>query len=148
MLTVSLLSWVTWAIHSHCSLKKRKRANRSVSFNLQKNFKKVQKIWFYSNLLSELLFFVRETVIVWFTQKKGNSLFYCEWPEWMAHSNSFVMSDMSNSLSFTLLSGATGAICSQSLICPEWFEPIAQSCSLKWAILIKWANSLPWFKTM
>ena len=52
LLTVALLSWVTWAIHSHRSLKKREWANRSGFLNLQKN---VQKIWFYSIFFSKSL---------------------------------------------------------------------------------------------
>ena len=91
-----------------------------------------------------------------FTQKNerfAHTLIYHEHPERIAHSHSFVMSNLSNLLKVTLLSWATWAICLQHLICPEWSEQIAHDHSLKWAILSKWANewmsewgnSQPWF---
>ena len=53
--------------------------------------------------------------------------------------NLFVMRDLSNSLTVPLLSWATWAISSQSLICTERFERLAHSHSLKRAILSVWA---------
>ena len=64
-------------------------------------------------------------------------LIYHEQPEQIAHSQSFDMSDLRNSLAVALLTWATWAIRSQSLICPDWSEWIAHS----WAIWL-WAKEL------
>ena len=53
--------------------------------------------------------------------------------------NLFVMRDLIDSLTVPLLSWATWAISSQSLICTERFERLAHSHSLKRAILSVWA---------
>ena len=59
---------------------------------------------------------------------------------------SFVMSNLSDSLTVTLLIWATWAIRSQLLNCFEQSERIAHSCSFdlsKWA-MSEWATSQPW----
>ena len=99
-------------------------------------------ILFKKNLASRS-FFVSKRANERFAKKKRaicHLLFYHEHPERIAHSHSFVMSNLSNLLKVTLLSWATWAICLQHLICPEWSEQIAHDHSLKWAILSKWAN--------
>ena len=73
-------------------------------------------------------------------------LFYHEQPVWIDHGCSFVMSDLSDSLTGAHFWWATWVIFSQSLICPERSELIAHSCSFKWAILSKWAMS-QWVKS-
>ena len=50
------------------------------------------------------------------------------------------MSDLSDSLTVAHLSWATWGIRSQSLICLDWSERIAQSCFLIWAKWAKLAN--------
>ena len=141
LLTVALLSWETWAIHSHCSLKKRRWANCSGFLNLQKN---VQKIWFYSIfLVNHLFLWVKERLsdLLKKTKRFAHLLFYHEQPEQITHSRYFVLSNLSDFLTVSYLSWATWAISSQLLICPERSEQIAQSHSLQWAILSKWAMS-------
>ena len=61
---------------------------------------------------------------------------------------SFIMSDLSESLTVTHLSWATWAIRSQSLICPEQSERIAQIRSFDLSDLSKWVDSQPWLKQM
>ena len=61
-------------------------------------------------------------------------------PERIAHSCSFVMSDLSDLLTVDLLIWATWAIRSQLLICLERSEQIAHSCSLDLSEMSKWAN--------
>ena len=75
-------------------------------------------------------------------KKTSDLLFYHERPEWIAHSRSLVMSNLSVLLTVTLLSSATWVIRSQSLICPERSEQISHSRSWKWAILSEWAYEL------
>ena len=55
-------------------------------------------------------------------KKPSNLLIYHEWPERIAHSHSFVMSDLSDSLTVDLL---TWAIHSQLLICPKQSKQIS-----------------------
>ena len=54
---------------------------------------------------------------------------------------SFVLSELSESLTFAHLSWATWTIRSQSLICPERPEQIAHICSFVLSDLSKWAMS-------
>ena len=75
--------WVTWVIRSDRSLKKREWANRSGFFlNVQKNM-----------------------ILVKFVLNE--SLIYHERPEQIAHSCSFVMKNLSNSLTVALLTWET-----------------------------------------
>ena len=127
--------WATWAIHSHSSLRKREWANCS--------FLKKLKLQYYTNFFSKSLVFVSERGNEWFARRNElftHLLIYLEWPEQIAHSCSFVMSDLSKLLMVTLLSGVTWAICSQSLICPEWSDQITHSCSLVLSNLSEWVN--------
>ena len=79
-------------------------------------------------------------------ERFAHLLIYHELPERNAHSWSFVLSDLSNSLTVALLTWATWVIGSQSLICPERSEWVAHSRSFdlsnlsEWAIS-EWANS-------
>ena len=61
----------------------------------------------------------------------------------MAHCRSFVMSDLSNSLTDAHLSWATWAIRSRTLICLEQSERIAHSRSFDLSEMSEWANSQP-----
>ena len=70
------------------------------------------------NFSSELLVFVSERAKVRFAgffERIAQSLFFKEWSEWIAHCRSFVMSELSKSLTDALLFRATWAICSRSL---------------------------------
>ena len=71
-------------------------------------------------------------------------LIYHERLERIAYGRSFVMSDLSDSLTVTNLSWANWAICSQSLICLERSERIAHSHSFELSEMSEWANSQPW----
>ena len=121
------------------------RMSEALGFlNLQKKtFTKCKKIQIYS-IFFERFTRCRERKSKWAIHFKKSEqfahlLFYHEWPAKIDHGHSFVMRDLSNSLTFALLSAAW-AICSQPLICPEQSEKIAHSRSLKWAILSKWVN--------
>ena len=131
LLTVTHFWWATWAICSHHSLKKRKWANHSFfSKNLQKKNILVKFCWansFFCELKSKWAIC---------SEKKSNLLIYHEQPEQIAHSHSFFISDLRNSLTshgcsfgmsnlsdsltVTHLSWLIWANCSQLLI---WFEP-------------------------
>ena len=115
----------------------------------KKLYKNVQKIWFYSYLLSESLVFCEQksewAICSQKTEWFAHLLFYDEWPEWIAHSRSLVMSDLSDLLMVARLSWATWTIHSQLLICPERFERNAHSRSLKWVILSEWGMSLQYW---
>ena len=146
LLIVSLLSWVTWAIHSHHSLIKREWANCSCFFELTKN------MILFKIIFSKLLVFVNKRAIEQFA-KKMSDLLICSLTMSNLSSHSLVMSNLSDLLTIAHLSWATWAISSQFLIFPEQSEQIAQSCSLQWAILFlaneRWANELmskfqPW----
>ena len=120
LLTVALLSWVTWAIRSHRSLKKRDWENRwFFKNNLLKKFLKIQ---FYSNFLSQSLFFCKRMSNL---LKKTSDLLI----------HSFIMSPLSKSFTVALLSWVTWAICSQSLICPEQSEPMSDERMSKFPTL-------------
>ena len=110
--------------------KKREWAKRSFFKNLQKTFKKGPKIQFYSNLFEWITRFL--WVKEWMSDllKKTSNLLM----------RSFIMSDLRNSLTVTLLSWSTWVICAQPLICPEQSERIAHSCSLKWEFSSEWGN--------
>ena len=112
-----------WAIRSHRSflvsdlsdlltslIKKREWANRSF-FKKQKPYIKHTK-----NILK-------------FFEQITHLLIYHERPERITHSRSFVMSNLSDSLTVALLIWATWAIPSQSLTCLERSERIAHSRS-------------------
>ena len=114
----------TWVIRSHSSLKKSKWANRSGFFKLTKNVKKrTNKYDFSQQFLSKLLIFCKRFAqknkrfahLSWATWENCSQLLIChEQPERFAHSHSFVLSDLSKSLTVA---------------------------HLIWAI---WANSQPW----
>ena len=72
---------------------------------------------------------------------RSQSLICHERPDRFAHSRSFFLSHLSNSLTVTHLSWAIWANRSQSLI---WFEQ-NERMSDEWA-MSKWANSQPWIK--
>ena len=67
-------------------------------------------------------------------------LIYHKQLEQIAHGRSFVMSNLSDSLTVAILTWATWAIRSQSLICPERSEQITHSRSFDLSDLSKWAN--------
>ena len=137
--------WATRAICSHCSLK---RGNERIDpFYIKKNLQKYTKKYHFSQIcLSESLVFCEgksERANKRFTQKNewyAHLLIYDEQPVKIVHSRSFVMSNLSNSLTVALLTWATWAICSQMLICPEQSEWIAHSRSFDLSDLNKWAN--------
>ena len=81
-------------------------------------------------------------ILVNFLERIAHSLIYHERPERIAHGCSFVMSNLSNSLTVALLTWATWVICSQSLICHEQSEQIAHSHSFDLSDLSKWVNEL------
>ena len=120
--------WATWAICSHCSLIKEGMSKSLIFFNLQKKYRKRTKKYNSSQTcLSELLVFCeRKTDLL---KKKSDSLI-C----------SFIMSDLSESLTVTHLSWANWVIHSQWLICPEQSERIAHNCSFDLSDLSEWAN--------
>ena len=74
--------------------------------------------------------------IEWF----AHLLFRAEQPERIAHICSLVMSDLSDWLTVAHLSWATGAIQSQSPICPEPPERFAHSCSFVLSELLTFAH--------
>ena len=73
-------------------------------------------------------------------------LIYQERPEQITHSRSFVTSGLSDLLTVALLTWVTWAVCSQSLMCPEWSEGIANSRSFDLSNLSEWAMS-KWAKS-
>ena len=95
-----------------------KRGNERITrvfFNVQKTYQIVQ---FQSNFLSESL--IWPFTVSWATWANFSWSLIChEWPEQFAHSCSFNMSDLSDSLTVAHLSWGIWANCSQSLI---WFE--------------------------
>ena len=157
-LIVAHFCWATWAIRSHrsflvsnqsdsLSLLIKKREWENWSFLYKKNLQKFTKKYHFSQIcLSESLVFCEgksERVNKRFTQKNewyAHLLIYDEQPVKIVHSRSFVMSNLSNSLTVALLTWATWAICSQMLICPEQSEWIAHSRSFDLSDLNKWAN--------
>ena len=117
-------------------------ANRSV---LNKNrTKSIQKNIILDTFFSDSIVFC-EQKSEWAirSEKTSNLRIYHERPEWTAHSRSFVMSDLSDSLTVVLLTWATWVIHSQSLIYPEQSERIAHSCSFDLSDLSEWANEFP-----
>ena len=58
----------------------------------------------------------------------------------MAHGRSFVMSNLSASLTIAFFIWATWVLCSQSLICLQRSEQIAHSRSFDLSKMSKWAN--------
>ena len=109
-LTVTLLSWVTWATHSHPSLKKREWVNCL----LKKTFKKLQKNVHRNTILlkhfwANCSFFVRERA-PWAN---------CSW-------SLFIMSDLSDLLTVAHLCEAIWANRSQSLIKRSDFEQMRE----------------------
>ena len=127
--------WATWAIFSFLMsdvsdsptlLFKKEWKSKSLFFFLtyKKTLKSVQKIRFYSICFEQI------TRFLWAKEQTSNLLirfFYHERPERIAHSRSFVMSNLSD--------------LPMVLFCHERPEQIAHSRSLKWAILSKWAMS-------
>ena len=109
--------------------------------NYKKLLKTYKKYNVIQNNLSKLIVFC-EWKSKWVIHSKkewiAHLLFY---HERIAHSHSFVLSILKDSLMVALLSWATWALRSQLLICPERSEWMAHSCSLKLAILSKWAMS-------
>ena len=79
-----------------------------------------------------------------FFERIAHSLIYPERPERIAHSCSFVMSDLSDLLTVALLTWVTWANHSQSLIWFERSEQMSEWAMSKWA-MSKWANSQPCF---
>ena len=132
-LTVAHLSWMTWAIRSLCS------EGMSESFPLKKNlFKKCKKRTKNTIFLSDSLIFCeqkRKWAIC--LKKPSNSLIFPEQPEQIAHSRSFILSDLIKLLTFAYLSWATPwAIRSQSLIFPERFEGMREWAMSEFSTLI------------
>ena len=82
-----------------------KRGNERTA-NFFKNWQKCTKKYNFSQqFLSKLLIFLSESGNEWFAKKTEpftNSLFYHEQPERIAHGCSFVMSDLSDSLTIAL----------------------------------------------
>ena len=114
--------WATWANHLHRSLKKREWANRSGFFKRTKKYDK-------------------NRILVKFSEQIAHSLICHERPEQIAQGCSFVMSDLSDSLTVPVLTWSTWVNRSQSLICPERSERIAHSRSFDSSDLSKWANA-------
>ena len=134
-LIIAHLSCATWAIRSLRS------EEMSESFASLKKFKKMLKTYTKYNLLN---FFEGIAHLLWAkekwaicSKKPSNSLICPERPEGNAHICSFVMSDLSDSLTVAHLSWATWANPSHLLICPEQFEHMSE-----WA-MSEWANSPP-----
>ena len=129
-LLVAHFWWATWAICSHCSflvsdlsnsltsLLKKEVMCKSLVFylNVQKTY---QKIWFYN--FSQIFWANRSFAhLSWETwANRSQSLIFQKQPEQFAHSRSFDMSDLSDSLTVAHLSWVIWANRSQSLI---WFE--------------------------
>ena len=122
--------WATWAICSNCSLKKRQWAKRL--------FKKTyQKYDFSQIFLSESLVFVSKRANVQFSQKNerfAHLLIYHEQPERNPHSWSFVISNLSNSLTVALLINMSNL--------SDWLTV----AHLSWAIWVSRSQSLIWFE--
>ena len=125
--------WETWAIHSHRSLKKRDWANRSFFYktykkctrNVPKNTILVKFFW------SNCSFFVSERANERFAKKK------------LIHS--FIVINLSESLTVALLSWTTWAIPSWSLF---WHDEQPENslivAHLSWAIWANRSQSLIW----
>ena len=79
-------------------------------------------------------------ILVKFFEQMAHLLIYHEQPERIAHSCSFVMSDLSNSLTVAHLSWATQELRSQSLMCLEQSEWITHSRSFDLSEMSEWAN--------
>ena len=71
-----------------------------------------------------------ERVIRSKNEQFAHLLSFGERPEQIAHSRSFLVSHLSDSIT--------------AAFCPEQSERIAHSRSLKWSILSEWANCQPW----
>ena len=112
--------WATWAIRSHCSLKKREWANRYFFFfflEFQSNFfERIAHFLWAKGRMSDLLI------------KASDLLNHHERPEQIPHSCSFSMSDLSDSLTVAHLSCAIWANRSHLLIWSEWSEQMGESC--------------------
>ena len=111
---------------SHCPPKMREWANGSF-FKIKKPYIKHTK-----NKILDFLPKIFERI--------AHSLTYHERPERIAHGCSFVMSDLSDSLTVALLIWVTWVIPSQSLICLQRSEQIAHSRSFRLSKMSKWAN--------
>ena len=132
ILSFALFWWATWANCSwsifcheqperftHISLNKEGNC-QFILENLQKNFIKMYKKYDFIQICwVNRLFFVSKRVNEQFAHKKPSDLLIC----------SFMMSDLSESLTVALLSWVTWAICSWSLFCHERLEQFAHSCS-------------------
>ena len=115
-----------------CSFVMRDLSNSLIS--LFKLTKKCPKNMILFNIFfCKSLVFVSKRAIEQFAIKNkqfAHLLFYHEWPEQIAHSRYFVLSNLSDFLTVAHLSWATRAISSQLLICPERSEQANRSKSL------------------
>ena len=116
--------WVTWAICSHCSLTKREWANRSILKikNVYKTYKKIRFSIFLANIFWANPSFAHLSRATWANHLR--SLICYEQPELFAHGHSFVLSNLSESLTVAHLS----------------FSDLSESLTVVHLIWAKWAN--------
>ena len=120
LLTVAHFWWATWAIRERFAhMAVLKRGNERMAHLKKKLTKKLLKTYikydFIQKNLSELLLFLFE----WMNNSHTKNWAIC----------CFIMSNLSESLTVTLLSWATWAIHSWLLFCHEWPEQFAHSRS-------------------
>ena len=111
--------WATWANHSHPSPKKWKLKNLLIFWIIFFNRIHIK------HTKNKILDFLPN-----FFERIAHSLISYEQPERIAHSCSFVLTDLSDLLTVAHFLWATWVICSKSLICLERSERITH---LIWA---------------
>ena len=128
--------WVPWAIRSHCSFLVSNLSDSLTSLikKRTKNVHKCTKKYDCSQIFwANCSFFVNKRANERFTQKNkqlAHLLIYHEQPELIAHSCSFVLSNLSESLSVAHLIWEVWANRSQSLIWSEQSERMSEFLTL------------------
>ena len=110
--------WAKWAISSHCSFYLSKMSDSLTLLTKKEKMSKSKT----------------------FLERSAHSLISSERPERITHGGSFVLSDLSNSLTVAHFLWATWAIRLRSLICLERSERIAHSRSFDLSEMSEWAN--------
>ena len=147
-LMVTHFWWVIWAFCAYHSFLVRNLSKRFISLISKEGmsewlffltYKKLNKKYDFSQqILSESLIFVSERANEQFTQKISNLLIFHERPERISHSRSFVMSELSESLTVTDLSWVIWVNRSQSLIWSERYEHMSDERMSKFQTLAFW----------
>ena len=127
--------WETWAKGSYRLFQKREWANGCFFLTYKKLNKKYD---FSEQVLSESLIFVSKRANEQFAQKISNLLIFHERPDRISHSRSFVMCDLSESLTVADLSWVIWVNRSQSLIWSERYEHMSDERMSKFQTLAFW----------